>query len=356
MRRNQAVLALTDEQRSELSRWAASRSLPAGDVFRARLILALAEGRTYSQIMSSLQTTAPTISRWKQRFEQDGLAGLEPQHKGSQPRVANAAVQAKIARRTQQKPADSSTHWSCRKMAQALRLSKSTVQRVWAQARLKPHRLDSYMASNDPRFEEKAADIIGLYMNPPQHAAVFCVDEKTAIQALDRLDPVLPLSPGRAERHGFEYYRHGTLSLYAALDVKTGQVHGMTAARHTSQDFIVFLEGLVARTPWAKEIHVVLDNLSAHKTKDVEQFLAEHPQLRFHFTPTYSSWLNQVELWFTKIQRDVIRRGVFTSVADLGTKLRKYIRAYSKSAKPFRWTYTDTARRIRPNKIAGTAY
>ena len=149
-----------------------------------------------------------------------------------------------IARKTQQKPADGSTHWSCRKMAQALGLSKSTVQRVWAQARLKPHRLDRYMASDDPRFEEKAADIIGLYMNPPQHAAVFCVDEKTAIQALDRLDPVLPLSPGRAERHGFEYYRHGTLSLYAALDVKTGEVHGMTAARHTSQEFIAFLEGL----------------------------------------------------------------------------------------------------------------
>jgi transposase len=350
------ALAVTEEQRSALSKWAASRSLPAGDVFRARLILALADGRTYSQIMSSLATTAPTISRWKQRFEQDGLAGLDPRHKGSQPRVANAAVQARIARRTQQKPADGSTHWSCRKMAQTLRLSKSTVQRVWAQTRLKPHRLDSYMASNDPHFEEKAADIIGLYMNPPQHAAVFCVDEKTAIQALDRLDPVLPLSPGRAARHGFEYYRHGTLSLYAALDVKTGQVHGMTAARHASQDFIVFLEGLVARTPWATEIHVVLDNLSAHKTKDVEQFLAAHPQVRFHFTPTYSSWLNQVELWFAKIQRDVIRRGVFTSVADLGNKLRKYIRAYSKSAKPFRWTYSDPTRRIRSNKIAGTAY
>ena len=306
--------------------------------------------------MTGLQTTAPTISRWKQRFEKDGLAGLDPRHKGSQPRVANAAVQARIARRTQEKPADGSTHWSCRKMAQALKLSKSTVQRVWAQTQLKPHRLDSYMVSDDPQFEEKAADIIGLYMNPPQHAAVFCVDEKTAIQALDRLDPVLPLSPGRAERHGFEYFRHGTLSLYAALEVNTGQVHGMTAGRHTSQEFIAFLKGLVARTKWAKEIHVVLDNLSAHKTKDVERFLAEHPHVHFHFTPTYSSWLNQVELWFAKIQRDVIRRGVFTSLADLGNKLRKYIRAYSKSAQPFRWVYTDPTRRIRPNKIAGTAY
>ena len=226
------MLAITDEQRSELSKWAQSRTLPAGDVFRARLILALAEGESYRRIKATLQTTAPTISRWKQRFEQDGIDGLVPRHKGSQPRVADAAVQARIARKTQQKPADGSTHWSCRKMAAALGLSKSTVQRVWAQMRLKPHRLDGYMASNDPRFEEKAADIIGLYMNPPQHAAVFCVDEKTAIQALDRLDPVLPLSPGRAERHGFEYYRHGTLSLYAALNTRNGAVVGKTAAPH----------------------------------------------------------------------------------------------------------------------------
>src|ERR1700691_6480753 len=326
------ALAVTEQQRGELSKWAASRTLPAGDVFRARLILALADPRTYSQIMSSLGTTAPTISRWKQRFEQNGLAGLDPRHKGSQPRVANAAVQARIARKTQQKPSDGSTHWSCRKMADALGLSKSTVQRVWAQARLKPHRLDGYMASTAPRFEEKAADIIGLYLNPPQHAAVFCVDEKTAIQALDRLDPALPLSPGRAERHGFEYYRHGTLSLYAALNVKTGAVEGKTAERHTSAEFVAFLTELLGKAKCAEDIHIVLDNLSAHKTQAVADFLEQHPKVRFHFTPTYSSWLNQVELWFAKIQRDVISRGVFTSVADLARKLRKYIEAYAKSA------------------------
>jgi len=205
------------------------------------------------------------------------------------------------------------------------------------------------MASDDPRFEEKAADIIGLYMKPPQHAAVFCVDEKSAIQALDRLDPVLPLSPGRAERHGFEYYRHGTLSLYAALDVRTGKVVGKTAARHTSAEFIDFLGQLIGTAKWASEIHIVLDNLSAHKTKAVEEFLLANPKVRFHFTPTYSSWLNQVEVWFSKVERDVIARGVFTSVADLARKLRKYIRAYGKSAKPFRWTYTDARRRIRPS-------
>src|SRR5450631_523277 len=280
MRRKQFVLTLTDDQRSELCTWAGSRTLPAGDVFRAHVILALADGRTYSQIKTTLQTTAPTISRWKQRFEEAGMGGLDPRHKGSLPRVADAKVQARIARKTQQKPADGSTHWSCRKLAKVLGLSKSTVQRVWVQARLKPYRLDRSLASNDPHFEEKAADITGLYLNPPQHAAVFCVDEKTAIQALDRLDPVLPLSPGRAERHGFEYHRHGTLSLYAALDTATGRVHGKTAARHTSQDFVAFLKEVVALCPSPQQIHIILDNLSAHKTALVWDFLEKNPRVR----------------------------------------------------------------------------
>jgi transposase len=348
MRRYRKVLRINDEQWTELQQWASSRTLPAGDVFRARLILALASGKSYSQIERELATSRPTIARWRKRFQERGLAGLDSQHKGSQPRTATPEVHARVIRRTARKPEDGSTHWSCRKMAAALGVSKSTVQRIWAQARLKPHRLDRYMASNDPDFESKAADIIALYMKPPQHAAVFCVDEKTAIQALDRLDPVLPLSPGRAERHGFEYYRHGTLSLYAALDIKTGKVEGKTAQRHTSAEFISFLSELVEKANWAREIHIVLDNLSAHKTKAVEEFLRDHPKVRFHFTPTYSSWLNQVEIWFGKIQRDVISRGVFSSVADLARKLRKYIRAYRKSAKPFRWIYTDPTRRIAP--------
>jgi transposase len=327
--------------------WAHSRTLPAGDVFRAKLILSLADGMTYEQIVKALGTTKPTIARWKARFEEAGMDGLKPRHRGSQPRAATATVQARVARRVQQKPPDGSTHWSCRKLAADLGMSHATVQRILVQAKLQPHRLDRYMASNDPMFEQKAADIIGLYMNPPQHAAVFCVDEKTAIQALDRLVPVLPLSPGRAERHGFEYYRHGTLSLYAALEVKTGRVEGKTTRRHTSAEFIEFLTEIVVKTRWAKQIHIVLDNLSAHKTSAVQEFLAANPKVRFHFTPTYSSWLNQVELWFAKIQRDVIDRGVFTSVADLSRKIRKYIQAYGKSAKPFRWTYTDPKHRIK---------
>jgi transposase len=347
MRGWQAVIELSGEEREELTRWSTSRTLAAGDVFKAKLILALADGVSYSRIEAELKTSRPTIARWKARFEQGRIAGLEGLHKGSRPRAATPAAQARLLKKTQQKPPDGSTHWSCRKMATVTGLSPTTVHRIWSTTKLKPHRLDRYMASNDPAFEEKAADIIGLYMDPPQHAAVFCVDEKTAIQALDRLDPVLPISPGRAERHGFEYYRHGTLSLYAALDVKTGEVYGKTARRHTSADFIAFLREVVEKTPDNKDIHIVLDNLSAHKTQAVRDFLEENQRVRFHFTPTYSSWLNQVELWFARIQRDVIARGVFTSVNDLSRKLMKYIRAYAKSARPFRWTYSDPKRRIK---------
>jgi transposase len=347
---------LNQTQRGELTKIAQSRSLPAGYVFRAKLILLLAEGLSFNQIKQRLQTTAPTISRWKQRFLAHGVDGLDTHHPGQRPTVLTAALRARILAATRKRPADGSTHWSCRKLAQHLGISKDAVHRVWKEAGLKPHRLERYMASNDPDFETKAADIIGLYLNPPRHAAVFSVDEKTAIQALDRLDPVLPLSPGRAERHGFEYYRHGTLSLYAALDTKTGKVIGKTAERHTSREFVAFLEEVVHQCPSRQEIHIILDNLSAHKTQLVRDFLEAHPRVRLHFTPTYSSWLNQVELWFGKIERDVIARGVFTSVKDLARKLRRYINAYSANAKPIRWIYADPSRRIRGNEIPATGH
>lgn len=343
------AIALTSDERAELEQMTQSRTLPAGDVFRARLILMLADGLPYRTIQERLDTTAPTISRWRERFVKQRVAGLlEIRHPGQQPSVITPALQAKVLETSRRKPADGSTHWSCRKMAQHLKISKDTVQRIWRKAGLKPHRLERYMASDDPDFERKAADIIGLYLNPPQHAAVFCVDEKSAIQALDRLDPVLPMSPGRIERHGFEYYRHGTLSLYAALDVRTGKVQGKTAARHTSDEFVDFLGQVVGACRQQQEVHVILDNLSAHKTSKVRDFLDEHPNVHLHFTPTYSSWLNQVEIWFGRIEREVIARGVFTSVRDLARKLMRYIRAYSKTARPFNWKYADVRRRLRP--------
>jgi len=249
------------------------------------------------------------------------------------------------------KPSDGSTHWSTRKLGAQLHVSHMMIARVWRKHALRPHRCEGYIASNDPEFETKAADIIGLYLHPPQHAAVFCVDEKSAIQALDRKDPVLPLSPGRAERHGFEYYRHGTLSLYAAFNTKTGEVLGKTAVRHTSAEFVAFLNDIVANQPRGKEIHVIADNLSAHKSKPVKDFLQAHSKLHLHFTPTYSSWLNQVELWFAKIERDVIARGVFTSVPDLKNKLMRYIRQYNNNPKTVKWKYVDPSRRITTDSV-----
>ena len=201
-----------------------ARSLSAGEVLRARMILMLAEGRNYVEIQERLETTASTIARWKQRFVKDGIRGLsERRHPGQKPSVITPKLQARVLAATRRKPKDGSTHWSVRKLAAELEISKDAVHRIWNMAGMKPHRLQRYMASNDPDFERKAADVIGLYLNPPQHAAVFCVDEKSASQALDRLDPVLPLSPGRVERHGFQYFRHGTLSLYAALEGRVGQ-------------------------------------------------------------------------------------------------------------------------------------
>jgi transposase len=345
-------IILTDGQQLELSRIVQSRSLPAGYVFRARLVLMLSEGASYSNLKRHLRTTAPTISRWKQRFLACGIDGLDTSHPGQPASVLTAKLRARILAATRRRPKDGSTHWSCRRLAAELGVSKDAVHRVWKEAGLKPHRLERYMASNDPDFEAKAADIIGLYLNPPERAAVFCVDEKTAIQALDRLDPVLPLSPGRAERHGFEYYRHGTLSLYAALETATGRVHGKTAARHTSRDFVAFLKEVVALCPPRQQIHIILDNLSAHKTALVWEFLEQNPHVCFHFTPTYSSWLNQVELWFARIEREVIARGVFTSVSDLARKLRRYINAYSASARPIQWKYSDPTRRIRGHELS----
>lgn len=341
-------MTLTDVERMELERRANSRKGRADEARRARCLLLLAEGANWARIRTQLRCGDSYIARWSARFTAERLAGLYSRHCGQPASVLTPRLEARILDRTRRGPQDGSTHWSTRRLAKVLGISHMMIARVWARHGLKPHRLERYMASDDPEFERKAADIIGLYLNPPQHAAVFCVDEKTAIQALDRLDPVLPLSPGRAERHGFEYARHGTLSLYAAFNTRTGAVLGRPADRHTSAEFVAFLTDLVAHQPRQQAIHVILDNLSAHKTKHVEAFLREHPTVQLHFTPTYSSWLNQVELWFAKIERDVIARGIFTSRQDLKRKLMRYIRHYNQSTKPVKWKYTDLRHRITP--------
>jgi transposase len=308
-------IVLAPPERRELKRRARKRSLAVELVKRTEVILMLAAGHSYREIRQRLDCSDEYIREWKRRFQEERVAGLDSRYRGSQRRTRTAETEARILEATRHGPTDGTTHWSSYRLAKELGISQSSVSRVWRHFGIQPHRLRGYMASDDPEFEEKAADIIGLYLKPPLNAAVFCVDEKSAIQALDRLDPVLPLSPGRAERHGFEYFRHGTLSLYAALNTRTGDVMG---------------------------------NLSTHKTKNVFEFLQANPTLRIHYTPTYSSWLNQVEIWFSKIQRDVISRGIFTSTTDLSRKLIRYIKQYNKTATPFRWRFKNADYRIKP--------
>jgi len=340
-------LILAPPERRELQRRVRSRTLRAEDVRRAQVILLVAGGEGVRGTAAALGCSTSYVQRWSSRFRAGRLSGLAALHKGRSAGKSAARLEARILEWTRRGPDDGSTHWSCRRLAAKLQTTHMTVSRVWHRHGLQPHRLRHHMVSDDPDFEVKAADIIGLYLQPPANAAVFCVDEKTAIQALDRLDPVLPLSPGRAESHGFEYFRHGTLSLYAALETTSGTVLGKTASRHTSAEFVDFLGEIVASQPAGKEIHVVADNLSAHKTKLVADFLSLHPQVRIHYTPTYSSWLNQVENWFAKIQRHVISRGVFSSVADLRRKLLRYIRYYNKTATPIRWRYANPSHRMK---------
>src|SRR6476646_10288021 len=345
----EGAMKLTKTEVMELQRQATARNGRADSARHASLILLLSEGLTWAEIRSKLDCSDSYIDRWSKRFAAERLAGLFARHAGRERYKVTDRIEARVlAWTTKRKPADGSTHWSSRKLAAELggAISHMTLARIWAKHELKPHRLEGYLAYNDPDFESKAADVIGLYLNPPQHAVVFCVDEKTAIQALDRKHPVLPLSPGRAERHGFEYYRHGTLSLYAALNTQTGEVVGRTAARHTSAEFVGFLQMVVETQPRRREMHLIVDNLSAHKTQQVRTFLVAHPSVHLHYTPTYSSWLNQVELWFSKIERDVTARGIFTSVTDLRRKLMRYIKHYNKTATPIRWAYADPSRRI----------
>jgi len=342
-------MTLTTAERGELEAVIRKRHGSAALARRARCVLLWADGERRVDIRGKLACNDAFVTRWTQAFEFEGFAGLVSVHPGRTPRQPVAKLEARVLNKTlKHKPIDGSTHWSSRKLAAELGdVSFSAVQRIWRKHGLQPHRLERHMVSNDPDFETKAADVIGLYLNPPAHAAVFCVDEKTAIQALDRKDRMLPLSPGRAESHGFEYRRNGTLSLFAALNTSTGEVLGKTAPRHTSEQFVAFLAEVVASQPEQREIHVICDNVSSHKTDLVARFLASHTHVRIHYTPTYSSWLNQVENWFSRIQRDVISRGIFTSVKDLDKKLMHYIRQHNKDPRPVKWKYNDPSRRHR---------
>ena len=346
MKRDRIILA--PPERRELQRRARSRTIRQEDARRARVVLLLASGATWATIQERVGCAPAFINKWNKRFREGRVPALASRKsKGRPPTVLTPAMEARILAETREEPPDGSTHWSTRRLGKHLGVSHSVVHKVWKRAGFKPHLLERYMASNDPDFEEKAADVIGLYLNPPENAVVFSVDEKTAIQALDRTVRVLPMSPGRAERHGFEYYRHGTRSLIAALNIQTGEVRGKTVTRIGGEAFLAFLQEIVESQPPDKEIHVIADNLSSHKTKRVRAFVEANPNFHMHYTPTYSSWLNQIELWFGKLKRDVLARGIFTSTADLERKILRFIREHNKRAQPYTWTYADPRRRIR---------
>ena len=348
-------LRLSSEERSDLQQVLRSTNLPAGIVRRVRVLLLLADSVSVRKIQAHTGMSPRRALAWKRNWQQKGLDGLLDAPRAGRPKRLTPGKEAAILAATESAPAGAATHWSTRRMARRVGVSHVTVMRVWHKAGLQPHRVRRYMASPDPDFEAKAKDILGLYLNPPRHAAVFCVDEKTAIQALDRTQPALPLRPGQPERQSVEYVRHGTVSLFAALEVHTGKVKGRCAARHTSKEFVGFLDQAVVGRQ-RRPVHLILDNLAVHKTPGVQTWLNSHPNVHLHFTPTYASWLNQVEIWLGMITRDCLRRGIFRSAPDLSHKIMTYIRLYNRNAQPFRWTYRNPRKRIRVSLTSVTRH
>lgn len=308
------------------------------------ILLLLHEDMTYKEIEKRLDVVSHTVKKWKDRYLSEGLAGMIDRPRPGGKRV-EPSVEARVCALVQKRPPKGYSHWTAVLISARTDVPERTVNKILKRNNLRPHLHGSFMVSTDPDYETKATDIIGLYMDPPQNAVVLCVDEKTQIQALDRLQPNLPLTPGRPERRTFEYKRHGITNLFAAFNTANGEVTGQTKPTRNQSDFVDFLD-VLARKYRRREIHVILDNLSIHKAPRVQEWLAAHPNWHFHFTPTYSSWLNQVEIWFSLVSRQCIRRGVFHSVRHLITEIKTYIGKYNKSAKPFRWTCTDPGRRI----------
>ncbi len=331
-------LALSDQQEVELRRLIRAPKTPQKVVLRARVALAAAEGKSNNAIASELEVSRPTVILWRKRMGTFGLEGIlhdatrPGRHKAISPEVVQRVVDATLNSRPQ-----GATHWSIREMATAQGLSPSTVARIWRAHGLKPHIVQRFKLSNDPDFEEKVRDIVGLYLKPPDKALVLCVDEKTQIQALDRTRPILPIRPGIPERQTHDYKRNGTTSLYAALNTLTGQVIGRCLARHTHEEFIAFLKVLDRETPKGLALHLILDNSSTHKTPEVRRWLARHRRFHLHFTPTSSSWLNLVERWFAELSRRRIKRGTFNSVQELVRAIEEHIALNNAHPKPFEW-------------------
>ena len=337
-------LVLSEEERTILESWVRRARTAQALALRARIVLACAEpGRSHDTIAASLRINRVTVGKWRSRFVAKRLDGLLDEPRPGAPRkVSDADVECVITQTLETMPRGA-THWSTRSMAKAVGMSQSTVSRIWRAFSLQPHRQETFKLSKDPLFVDKVRDIVGLYMSPPDHAVVLCVDEKSQIQALDRTQPLLPMRPGQAERRTHDYVRHGTTSLFAALDVKTGHVIGEIRRRHRSTEFKDFLATIDANVPADLDVHLVLDNLSTHKTPAIKRWLAKRPRFHLHFTPTSASWLNLVERWFALLTEKQIKRGVHRSTRQLEDAIREFLEVNNDAPKPFIWTKSADA-------------
>jgi transposase len=335
------TLVLSDDERATLTRWARRATSAQALAMRARIVLACAEGTPNTHVAAQLGVSRDMVGKWRSRFLAGRLQGLSDEPRPGAPRkITDEQVETVIIRTLEEAPANGDTHWSTRSMATATGLTQTAISRIWRAFGLKPHLVDTWKLSTDPQFINKVRDIVGLYLDPPVGAMVLAVDEKTQIQALDRTAPVLPMMPGVPARRTHDYVRHGTTSLFAALDVATGQIIGQTQQRHRHQEFLRFLKTIDEQTPSDLDLHLICDNYATHKTPAVQKWLQSHPRFHLHFTPTYSSWLNLVERWFAELTNRRLRRSAHRSVAALKADLHAWIDAWNADPKPFVWTKT----------------
>ena len=333
-------LNLTVQENTQLLEWTRRHKTSQALALRARIILACAGGESNSEVAKRCGVLRQTVGKWRSRFLEHRLDGLLDEPRPGAPRKhGDSKIEQLIATTLNERPAQA-THWSTRLMAQKLKLSQSTVSRVWRAFGLQPHRSETFKLSTDPLFIDKVRDIVGLYLNPPTKAMVLCVDEKSQIQALDRTQPLLPLAPGLPERRTHDYLRHGTTTLFAALDLATGSVIGELHRRHRAKEFLAFLRTIDSNVPANLSVHLVMDNSSTHKTPSVKGWLARHPRFQIHFTPTSSSWMNLVERWFALLSQRQIKRGTHRSTLELERAIRQYLDIYNQAPKPFIWTKT----------------
>jgi putative transposase len=338
--RKAPAVSLTKEERAQLESFVRSRSMPNGLSTRFRIILLAADGMENREISKEVNLSRASVGKWRKRYSEKGLQGLHDELRPGRPRSVSDEKVAELIHKTIKTKPQGETHWSSRIMADNIGLSHMTVCRVWRTFGLKPHLSNTFKLSTDAFFVEKVRDIVGLYLNPPENALVLCVDEKSQCQALERSQPTLPLGFGYAEGYTHDYVRHGTLTLYAALDVATGGVLAQPKRRHRHQEFLQFLRHVDANVPPQLDVHIIMDNYATHKHEKVRSWFAKRPRYHAHFTPTYSSWLNQVETWFGIITRKAIRRGSFRSTKELAEKIDLFVNKYNRNSNPFMWTAT----------------